>query len=109
MPTTTPIGLLGGAGHRAAAELHSRLVEALLARGVREDAQLPDILVFSRALPGLSEYGYQGDPRLPLALRRALGEMRAGGVAHVLGGCNSVDRLLAEECAREGLQHTSLI
>ena len=82
------IGILGGMGPEATAELYLRNIRLLQAEGARYDADFPEMLIYNLPLPDMVEQ--QGNKKAIAALlRQAIARLRDAGADFIAIPCNT--------------------
>lgn len=88
------LGILGGQGALASAQLHQRLIEAWARRwDCSNDSDYPAIVHLSESLPGLGPEGLHDRDAAALALRERMWMLAFMHVKTVAVACNSLDGL----------------
>ena len=87
--TYNPVGILGGMGPEATADLYLRIVRILQARGAKYDFEFPQIIINSLPIPDLVEsQKYQKE--ISKLLIDGVKQLENSGVTFIAVACNSV-------------------
>lgn len=97
------IGILGGAGPAATAQLHQLLIGEAQRLGAVQDSDYPPLIIHSFGWEGFDERGGAASMRAELRCRiaDALHELRRAGAELLLMPCNTYEALLDGQAPRE--------
>ena len=80
------VGILGGTGPVATLHLHQRVIERALSRGARSDADFPQLIIASLALPDADATGAWSDE----GISERVELLRSAGCSRLVSACNAL-------------------
>lgn len=92
-----PIGILGGMGPQATADLYQKIISLAVARGAKNDADFPELLISSIQIPEFINIGVNTPTkRLEKIFIKKINQLESAGVGQFAIACNTA-HLIADK------------